>query len=55
MSHAWEVMKIPTVPLDATGEMVLQAPAGALFVKFIVKAHTEPSTQVRSVSLVPSR
>ena len=51
MSHAWEAMKVPTEPVSA--ETTAQAPAGAIFVKFVVKGQQDPATSVQRVYLVP--
>ena len=50
MSHAWEAMKIPTVPLDAGKPATTHPPANAIFVRFLVKSQQDPAATVRSVS-----
>ncbi|HEY3840858.1 MAG TPA: hypothetical protein VGL72_30000 [Bryobacteraceae bacterium] len=51
MSHAWEAMKVPTEPLSAPARV--PAPAGAMFVKFVVKGQQAPDGSVQRVYLVP--
>jgi len=45
-------MKVPAVPLDPAALLLIQPPAAALFVKFLVKTQANPSAIVRNVSLL---
>jgi hypothetical protein len=53
MSHAWEIMKAPTVPFDFSkerrAEITLTVPAGAIFVRFIVKGQHEPGPALSEI------
>ena len=53
MSHAWEIMKIPTVPFDFSksprAEVSLTVPTGAIFVRFIVKARHDPGSALKEI------
>jgi hypothetical protein len=55
MSHAWEAMKGPTVAFDFSngprGDLAVTVPAGALFVRFVVKGQREPGSALGGVSL----
>ncbi len=57
MAHAWENMKTATIPFDfaksSQAEMSVTAPAGAIFVRFIVKSQKDPSSAVAEVFLRP--
>ncbi len=55
MAHAWEIMKTPGVPFDFSSatraEMSVTAPAGAIFVRFVVKTQRYPGIVLAGVFL----
>jgi hypothetical protein len=48
LSHAWEIMKVPTLPFESP-ERTVTVPPNAIFVRFIVKTQKEPSTALSSI------
>jgi hypothetical protein len=59
MSHAWEAMKSPPVPLhfsaQALADIVIPAPASAIFVRFAVRSQQDPSSVLRSYFVTPQQ
>jgi hypothetical protein len=55
MAHAWEAMKTPTLPFESRNELTVTVPAGAIFVRFVVKSQQEPGSALSEISVRAER